>query len=45
MPVFIQLNKNYEEIIVINFEQCMVYLNRSDLECLHKIKGDFYGGR
>ena len=38
--------KNYIEIDVpedFSFEQCMVYLNRSDIECLHRIKdGDFY---
>lgn len=38
--------KQYLEIDVpedFSFEQCMVYLNRSDIECLHKIKhGCFY---
>lgn len=38
--------KNYIEIDVpeeFSFKQCMVYLNRSNIECLHKIKGDeFY---
>jgi DNA-3-methyladenine glycosylase II len=38
--------KKYIEIDVpeeFSFEQCMVYLNRSDIECLHKIKdGEFY---
>ena len=36
----------YIEVYVpedFSFEQCMVYLNRSDIECLHKIKdGEFY---
>jgi DNA-3-methyladenine glycosylase II len=34
--------RQYIEIDVpedFSFEQCMVYLNRSDIECLHKIKG------
>lgn len=38
--------KQYIEIDTpedFSFKQCMVYLNRSDIECLHKIKdGDFY---
>jgi DNA-3-methyladenine glycosylase II len=38
--------KNYIEIITpeeFSFEQCLVYLNRCDLECLHKIKdGEVY---
>jgi len=38
--------KKYIEIDVpkeFSFEQCLVYLNRSDNECLHKIKeGEFY---
>jgi len=38
--------KQYIEVDVpedFSFEQCMVYLNRSDIECLHKIKdGAFY---
>jgi len=38
--------KKYIEIDVpeeFSFEQCMVYLNRSDIECLHRIKeGEFY---
>lgn len=41
--------KDFEQYIEIDvpedfsFEQCMVYLNRSDIECLHKIKdGEFY---
>jgi DNA-3-methyladenine glycosylase II len=38
--------KQYIELDVpedFSFEQCMVYLNRSDIECLHKIKdGEFY---
>ena len=38
--------KQYIELDVpeeFSFEQCMVYLNRSDIECLHRIKdGDFY---
>lgn len=38
--------KQYIEVYVpedFSFEQCMVYLNRSDIECLHKIKdGQFY---
>ncbi|WP_291636223.1 DNA glycosylase [Clostridium sp.] len=38
--------KKYIEIDVpeeFSFEQCMVYLNRSDIECLHKIDEDeFY---
>lgn len=38
--------KEYIEIDVpeeFSFQQCMVYLNRSDIECLHRIKdGDFY---
>lgn len=38
--------KKYIEIEVpeeFSFQQCMVYLNRSDIECLHKIKaGEFY---
>ena len=38
--------KQYIEIDVpedFSFKQCMVYLNRSDIECLHRIKdGDFY---
>lgn len=38
--------KQYIELDVpedFSFEQCMVYLNRSDIECLHRIKDcDFY---
>ena len=35
----IEINVPYD----FSFEQCMVYLNRSDIECLHKIKdGQFY---
>ena len=38
--------KKYIEIEVpeeFSFQQCMVYLNRSNLECLHKIKaGEFF---
>ena len=38
--------KKYIEIDVpeeFSFQQCMVYLNRSDIECLHKIKEEeFY---
>lgn len=33
--------KNYIEIIPpeeFSFEECLVYLNRSDIECLHKVK-------
>lgn len=37
---------NYIDIVVpedFSFDQCMVYLNRSDIECLHRIeKGEFY---
>ncbi|MGY0374660.1 hypothetical protein [Clostridium sp. JNZ J1-5] len=40
------MTKGYIEIDVpkdFSFQQCMVYLNRSDIECLHKIKdGEFY---
>ncbi|MGY0374654.1 DNA-3-methyladenine glycosylase family protein [Clostridium sp. JNZ J1-5] len=40
------MTKDYIEIDVskdFSFQQCMVYLNRSDIECLHKIKdGEFY---
>ena len=43
------IKTNFNEYIEIDvpeefsFEQCMVYLNRSDIECLHRIKeGEFY---
>jgi DNA-3-methyladenine glycosylase II len=43
---YINNEMKYIEIDVpeeFSFKQCMVYLNRSDIECLHKIKeGEFY---
>ncbi|MEA4825252.1 MAG: DNA-3-methyladenine glycosylase [Clostridium sp.] len=40
------MTKDYIEIDVpkeFSFQQCMMYLNRSDIECLHKIKDrEFY---